>query len=396
MIAPKEYATRREKLLASFDVIVITNYTAVQRQADASYFFYSEANFLYVTGIEAADWQVVVTHDETVLIAPTIDETHQIFDGSLSFDDARKVSGIATILTPSEGEDYLRRLSKKVSSVATIGQDPYADHYDFTPNPAPERLRKYLHALFETVDDCRPLLAKHRAQKSPAEIDAIRRAVKTSMATFETVKERLGTKRYEYEIEAELSYGFRKQGTEGHAYDPIVASAKNACTLHYVHNNAQLPKNGLVLIDAGARADGYAADITRTYAVGIPSEREMAVHEAVEEAHAEIIALIKPQFAVKDYLEQVDTIMKNALVKVDLLKDEDDYRRYFPHAISHGLGLDVHDSLGAPDVFLPGMVLTVEPGIYISEEGIGVRIEDDILVTESGHENLSGKLSTSL
>ncbi|MBC7565055.1 M24 family metallopeptidase, partial [Candidatus Saccharibacteria bacterium] len=151
-----------------------------------------------------------------------------------------------------------------------------------------------------------------------------------------------------------------------------------------------------VLLDIGARLNGYPADITRTYAHGDVSDRHKAVHLAVETAHHKIIALLKPGLNVKDYFHKVDKIMLVALHDLGLLKVEEDYRKYFPHSISHGLGIDVHDSLGGPEAFQPGMVLTVEPGIYIPEEGIGVRIEDDILITENGHENLSAGLPTSL
>ena len=152
-------------------------------------------------------------------------------------------------------------------------------------------------------------------------------------------------------------------------------------------------------MDIGARLDGYAADISRTYGLGEPTQRQRQVHAAVQVAQQEIIKLIKPGLLVADYYTSVDVIMKQALVGLGLLRSTDDdatYRRYFPHAIGHGLGVDVHDSLGQPVEFLSGMVLTVEPGIYIPEEGIGVRIEDNILVTDKGHTNLSKALSTSL
>jgi Xaa-Pro aminopeptidase len=201
---------------------------------------------------------------------------------------------------------------------------------------------------------------------------------------------------HEYMVEAEFSHYFRSRGATGHAYEPIVASGKNACTLHHIDNAAEVKNNALLLIDIGASVDGYPADITRTYAVGKPNDRQKAVYTAVETAHYQIIDLLKPGLKVKDYSDRVDEIMKKALDSLGLLKKESDYRRYFPHAVSHGLGIDVHDSLGGPEVFVAGMVLTVEPGIYIPEEGIGVRIEDDILITKTGHENLSAALPTSL
>lgn len=120
------------------------------------------------------------------------------------------------------------------------------------------------------------------------------------------------------------------------------------------------------------------------------------MHGAVAGAHQKIVALLKPGLSIADYHSQVDTIMRSVLDSLGLLKNENDYRRYFPHAISHGLGVDVHDALGQPTEFQEGMVLTVEPGIYIPEESIGVRLEDDILITATGHTNLSAKLPLSM
>jgi len=149
-------------------------------------------------------------------------------------------------------------------------------------------------------------------------------------------------------------------------------------------------------MDVGASYGGYAADITRTYVRGAATKRQVQIHAAVEQAHHEIIATIRPHLAVDEYQRQVDAIMSDALRRVGLYEDEASLRRYFPHAVSHGLGIDVHDSLGAPHHLSEGMVLTVEPGIYIPEESIGVRIEDDILITATGNRNLSRKLSTGL
>jgi len=200
---------------------------------------------------------------------------------------------------------------------------------------------------------------------------------------------------YEYNLEAELSRSFRQSGQQGHAYEPIVAAAKNACTLHYGQNNAQIQKGEYVLIDAGAQAADYAADVTRTYAYGDVSARAKQVHDAVLKAHLAIIDDIQPGLTFEKYHQLSDGYVKQALMTLGLMKNVDDetsYRRYFPHAVSHGLGIDVHESLGGHGEFKPGMVFTVEPGIYIPEESIGVRIEDDILITETGARNLTSTI----
>lgn len=377
---------------------VLTAYGSMQRTNDNSFEFEQEANFFWLTGISAPNWRVIVDSDRSWLVAPDVDTSHQIFDGSLSWEDAKNISGITDVITDKDAEELLRTLALKHESVYTIGADPFSSHYDFYENPAGATLRRTLKKYFTHVKDCRLEIARLRAIKQPDEIDALKKAINLTQKTFDEVENLLSNLKTEYEIEAEFTYRFRRSNAK-HAYDPIVAGAGNACTLHYVSNRDRLQQGSLVLIDIGARVDGYAADVTRTYAIGKPTKRQVAVHTAVRNAQQEIISLLRTGLPVSVYQKEVDRIMKSALMELDLLKSADDvetYRRYFPHSISHGLGLDVHDSLGRPTELEPGMVITVEPGIYIPEEAIGVRIEDDILITESGYENLSGGLATSL
>jgi len=374
--------------------IILTAYTSLQRTGDASFRFEQEANFWYLTGITAPDWWVICADSKSYLVAPEKSEIHAIFDGSLSAADAQEKSGVDEVLTFAAGKALLSELATRYEKIATIGVDPRKDYYDFSLNPAQGNLRKRIGKLYKETVDCRPALSRLRAIKQPEELDAIRKAIALTAGAFERVKESPLTLKHEYEVEALFDYEFRNANAS-HAYDPIVAMGINACTLHYGANDQPLVR-GLLLLDIGARVDGYAADITRTYRVGQPTEREQTVHDAVVDAQEKIIALLGPGVSVKEYSEQVDVIMKQALESLGLLKIEKDYRKYFPHSVSHGLGIDVHDSLGGPETFQPGMVLTVEPGIYIPEESIGVRIEDDILITETGYENLSGQLSTAL
>ena len=370
----------------------------MQRGNDATFRFEQEANFWYLTGIEAPDWWVIIDGKlgKSYLVAPEVDAIHDIFDGSISYNNAKKISGVDDVISEKEAIVLLKDLSKKYDTVYTLGKDPSAEHYDFVVNPSQENMQKRLQKIFNNVEDCRLDLAKLRAIKQPEEIEYMEKAISLTVDAFNQVKKKLPQLKYEYEVEAEFSYIFRKNGSKGHAYDPIVASAKNACTLHYSDNNSLLKPGSLLLIDIGARISGYAADITRTYSIGTPTDCQIEVHKAVEKAHNRIVSLLRPGLLVSEYQDNVDEIMKSTLEDLGLLKKPDDYRRYFPHAISHGLGIDVHDLLGRPERFLPGMVITVEPGIYIPEEAIGVRIEDDILITEDGYRNLSKSLSTGL
>lgn len=379
--------------------LVMTAYDALQKSADMAHAFTQEASFSWLTGINEPGWKLVCAEEKWTLIAPERDEIHVLFDGGLSREDALKLSEADEVVTHDEGAALLKEVAMSHSAVYAVGEDPHSEHYSFIENGAQKRLLTELESLFGEVKDVRLVLAKLRAIKTAQEIESIRKAVAVSVESFEAVRNSLHTYTHEYEVEALLSSSFRKTGAEGHAYEPIVASGSHACTLHYATNNDALPEGGLLLIDAGAKVNGYAADITRTHAIGTPTDRQVAVHQAVEKAHFKIADLIKPGVTLRQYQNNVDEIMKDALESLGLLKDRADektYRKYFPHAISHGLGLDVHESLGGYKEFQPGMVLTVEPGIYIPEEGIGVRIEDDILVTEAGNTNLSAALSTAL
>ncbi len=204
---------------------------------------------------------------------------------------------------------------------------------------------------------------------------------------------------HEYELEAEISNGFRKRGAAGHSFEPIVAGGARACTLHNVANNGQFAKSDLVVIDVGAEVEHYAADITRTISLSTaPSKRQQAVYAAVLDVQAYAFGLLKPGVLLKEYELLVEHYMGEKLRELGLIKiiDHDSVRTYFPHSTSHFLGLNVHDVGDYERPLEPGNVLTVEPGIYIEGESIGVRIEDDVLITKTGIKILSDRLPRKL
>ncbi len=388
--------SRLRESLKHGSLIVITGYGEMQHRHDCVVPFAQEANFYYLTGITEPDWwwmQDGISGKE-YLVRPDMSEQKQIFDGSLSNFDATRASGIKNIIGRDEAMRVMRTWAKTHSIVYTTEQPRFLTEMNMQLNHAQSELHKVLERTFKTVQVCTRELAQLRAIKQPEEIVAIEKAITITIKAFEAAKIALKTAKYEYEIEAAMTHEIRRGGASGHAYTPIVAAGGNACTLHYVQNNQSLRKKELLLIDVGACVDGYAADITRTYAIGTPSKRQKTVHAAVCEVQSRCINLLKPGLSFQEYEERVRTIMEGAIDKLGL--PVADYRKYFPHAIGHGLGLDVHDALHAEKqpVFQPGMVVTVEPGIYIPGERIGVRIEDDVLITENGHKNLSAKLST--
>ena len=233
-------------------IVVLSAYTGMQRGNDTAFKFEQEANFWWLTGIERADWWVILdnTRQKTWLVSPEISQSHQIFDGSLDEKEALAISGADSVVSEEEGGRLLRDLAKRHSIVYTLGDLPYAEHFGFHINPAQKKMHDLLKRTFNSVQDCRKDLAKLRAIKQPAEIEAIKKAIRLTTDAFSRVKSQLDEFSYEYEAEAEFSYLFRRAGAEGHAYDPIVAAGKNACTLHYTDNSARLKK-------APASANGY-------------------------------------------------------------------------------------------------------------------------------------------
>lgn len=378
-------------------LVVVTGYGEMQRGNDAAHQFEQEANFWYLTGIEAPDWWLIMDGNSGVswLVRPDVEEMQQIFDGSLDNKAAGRVSGVKHTITRDEALIKLRALTKTHSVVYTVKQSKLVrEHTHFQLNTAQSELHKLLERTFQKVQDCYRELAILRTIKQPVEIAAIERAIKVTNTALKEVRRNFQGYKAEYEIEADLTHLIRRAGAAGHAYSPIVAAGNNACTLHYHANNDKLTKKQLVLIDVGARVDGYAADISRTYAFGQPTKRQKELHQIVQEAQVACIKLLKPGLRFDEYQTSVDVIMAQAVVKAGFAAS--DLRTYFPHAIGHGLGVDVHDALAGYETLEPGMVLTVEPGLYMPEEGIGVRIEDDILITDDGHRNLSKQLSTDL
>lgn len=376
-------------------LVVVTGYGEMQRTADTAHLFEQEGNFWYLTGIESPDWQLIMVGKKSWLVSPEIDPIKQTFDGSLSLQEAKKRSGISEIISVNDALPLLRQLRRQHSVVyiplVTQQLQEYA-HFCFNPNPA--KAERQLERIFERIVDCHRELAQLRAIKQPVEIKALQKAIDITAEGFTALAKALPTLQYEYEAEAIMSYEIRRRGAAGHAYSPIIAGGDNACTLHYVQNNERLSKKQLLLMDVGAKFDGYAADITRTYMASLPSKRQQAVYDEVLKAQTAVIKLIKPGLSFADFQDHVDQIMTDAVVALGFKESE--LHDYFPHAIGHGLGIDVHDSLGGFDAMQPGMVLTVEPGLYIDKEGIGVRIEDDILVTETGHKNLSSRIPKDL
>jgi Xaa-Pro aminopeptidase len=400
------FAANRQRLRELFTgtaPIVVAANGLLQRGMDSTYAFSQDANFWYLTGIEEPDIVLVIDRDKEYLIVPKRSASREAFDGTIEVEPLISRSGVRKVYDDHEGWELLGARLSKVKHAATLAVPlPYVEQYGMYTNPARaalvERLKEHNPEL--ELLDLNQHLARLRMIKQAPELEAIQAAIDITIATLKEVSRpaKLAGYAHEYEIEADISRGFRRRGATGHAFEPIVAGGERACTLHNVANNAALSADELVLLDTGAEVEHYAADITRTLSLRQPSRRQQAVHAAVLDVHSHACELLKPGVLVKDYEQDIEHYMGEKLRELGLIKtiSHDEVRKYYPHATSHFVGLNVHD-VGEYDRPLePGIVLTVEPGIYIPQEGIGIRIEDDVLITETGNRILTNKLSRDL
>lgn len=401
------FAGNRERLRQLFTgtaPIVVTANGLLQRASDEAYAFQQDANFWYLTGIDVPDVVLVMDKNKDYLIVPGREAVREAFDGAVDFDELTRCSGITEILNEKEGWRRLESRCKKVKHIATLAANPkYIEHFGLYSNPARAELIHRLKEINSEAEllDLRMHLARMRMVKQSAELQALQHAIDSTIATLKEVTRpsKLAKYAYEYEIEADITRGFRRRGAAGHAFTPIVASGHAACTLHNVSNNGQLTSDEMVTLDVGAEVAHYAADITRTVSLnGRPSRRQEAVQQAVAEAQDFAFSALKPGVLLREYEKQMEAFMGEKLRELNLIKtiDHESVRKYFPHATSHFLGLDAHDAGDYDRPLEPGAVITVEPGIYIPEESLGVRIEDDILITPSGNKNLSERLPRGL
>jgi Xaa-Pro aminopeptidase len=337
------------------------------------------------------------------LIVPGRTASREAFDGAISFDELIKTSGVTAVYEEEKGLEILK---KRLAKAVTIGMPapvhPYIPQLGFYTNPARAAIQNRIEELCPSASfvDVTMHLRRMRSVKQALEIAAIQQAIDITIETVQDIsaEDFLNQQQHEYQIEAAITAGFRSRGAAGHAFEPIVAAGKRACILHNVANNGDLPKNSLVVVDVGAEVSQYAADITRTISFGEATSRQRQVHAAVLEVQEYARSLLKPGVLLTEYEKKIVGHMGEKLEELGLVKqpDTETIRKYFPHATSHFLGLNVHD-VGEYDKPLePNMALTVEPGIYIPEEGIGVRIEDDVLVTKTGIKILSGALAREL
>lgn len=396
------FSGNRKKLraLCKEDIpIVIAANGQMQKSADTAFPFCQESNFWYLTGVQEPSVLLVIDTNETYLIMPEMSEYQAYFDGQASGQELTDVSGIDTVLSHKNGWAKLLDRVAKTGAVYSLTPPPvFIDTYGIYTNPTRKALVDRLLDADQNNDviDIRQELASLRMTKQPAELRAIQKAIDVTIHGLEEIRQ--GVWQSEQEIVRALTISFLQQGHYSHGYGPIVSAGKNACLLHYEAASSAIKKDDLVLLDVGAEVAGYMADITRVYATGAVTKRQREVYEAVVAVHDYALSLQKPGVSIRDNEKLVESFMGEQLIKLGLIKEHnrERIRHYYPHSTSHYLGVDTHDLGDYDQPLAENMVLTVEPGIYIPEEGIGIRIEDDVLITKDGHQVLSSQLPRDL
>lgn len=378
-------------------IIILIAGRAPLKSADENYQFTPNRNFYYFTGIAEEEHLLVISkinnNVQEKLFIKEIDEERERWVGkSIRPDEAREVSGIEEISFKNELDSYLHRIIKKVPSI-NIYLDLNKEDLEGSDTAA-EKFAEEISCKYKTViiKNIFPKIIPLRLVKTSEEVAEIRKAIDITIKGVENIMKNAKPKMKEYQLEAYFEFACRNEGIKDYAFKTIAAAGKNATVLHYVDNNSEVKDNELVLFDLGAQWNYYNADITRTIPVnGTFTDRQKEVYNAVLRVNQKVIDTIKPGVVYKELNKQARKWIAEECIKLGLIKDEEEVSKYYWHSIGHSLGLDTHDvdTVDRETVFEKGMVWTVEPGIYIEEEGIGVRIEDDILVVDGGVEVLT-------
>jgi len=398
-------------------IAILPSAKLLTRNNDAEFPFRQDSDFYYLTGFNEPDAVLALIpgreHGEAVLFCRERDPTKEMWDGKiLGPDRALEELGVDDAFPISDIDDILPGLIEGRDKVFyALGRDAQFDAQMMEwVNTIRSKVRSGAHPPGEFVALEYPL-HELRLFKSEAEIETMRRAAQISAQAHVQAMRTSKAGLYEYSLEAELLHQFVREGARFPAYSSIVGSGDNACILHYIDNNEELHDGDLVLIDAGCELDCYASDITRTFPVnGKFSKEQTEIYQIVLDAQEAAIAQVKPDNHWNHPHEAAVEVIVDGLIKLGLLEgsredniENETYKKFYMHRTGHWLGIDVHDvgeykSGGEWRVLEPGMVMTVEPGIYIAPgsenvpskyHGIGVRIEDDVVVTSSGYDVLT-------
>lgn len=368
------------------------------RSADSHYAWRQNPDLYYLTGVDQEETFLILFPDapeqkyQEVLFVRRTNDIIAVWEGKkLNQKEAQDVSGISTVVWSDQFDSIMSMLLHYADTVyLNSNEHDRSSGTDNTPEItfAREVMRRFPLHKYERAA---PILGDLRTIKSKIEIEQLQQAMDITNKGFMRALKFIKPGVWEYEIEAELTHEYLINRSNGHAYTPIVATGENACVLHYITNNAQCKDGELVLMDCGAEYGNYNADLTRTVPVnGKFTKRQKNVYNAVLRVHNAAKEMMRPGIVLTELNNEVAKIMESELLGLKLINKTDiknqdasspAYKKYFPHGTAHFLGLDVHDVGNRFAKLKAGAVLTCEPGIYIREEKLGIRIENDILIT---------------
>jgi len=405
---PEIFIQNRNRFVSKMDknsIAIFNSNDEMPMNGDALYPFVQNSDLFWLSGIEQEDSMVILFPDNPdpkyreVLVLVRPNELKEKWNGhQLRANEAENISGMKTIVW-LDALDGLLQLWIHLSDTIYLNSnenDRKATHVPVRDYryAADMRSRYPLHNYKRSAK----ILKELRAIKSPLEIEVMQKAIDITDSTFRRLLKFIKPGVMEYEIDAEIWHSFLLQRATGPAYGSIIASGDRARTLHYVSNNQECKDGELILMDFGASYGNYAADLTRTIPVnGKFSRRQKTVYNACLHIHLFCASILKPGISINEYTEKVAdeatvVFQKIGLLKKSDIKNEDPenraYRKYLYHGISHHLGIDVHDLGTKTEPIKPGMVFTIEPGIYIEEEQMGVRIENNFWITKNGNKDL--------
>lgn len=401
------FSKNRKRLMEKLNnnsVVILFAGNAPKKSADENYDFTPNRNFYYFTGITEEEHIIVLSkinnNVEEVLFLKEINlEMERWLGKTLRDSEAKEISNVSDVRYMDGFKSFLNTIfsnSENLNLYLDLESDNYDDLYTLPQSFAQVINKKYPNVWIKNV---RPLVRELRIVKSSEEVQEIKDAIDITIEGVENIMKNIEPGMKEYQAEAYFEFACKTRGVKDYAFKTIAASGVNAATLHYTDNNSEAKDGDLILFDLGATSNYYNADITRTFPVnGRFTERQKDVYNAVLRVNEKVIKEIKPEVEYKKLNDKARDWIADECIKLGLMKEKSEISKYYWHSIGHSLGLDTHD-ICAPDrntIFKEGMVWTVEPEIYIQSEGIGIRIEDDVLVTSKGVEVLTKNMIKSV
>lgn len=402
------YVKNRQKLvdqLAPKSIVLISSNDIMPTNADGSMGFKQNTDLFYLTGLDQEESFLLLypdapeEHLKEIAFVKETSELIAIWEGhKFTKEEAHQISGIKNIQWTSQMDSIMQTLVYTAENIYLLDNEHIRNSSQVETQNA--RLTKQIQSKYPTHNFKRlaPIMNTIRMKKENEEIGALQQAIDITESAFRRILSYTQPGVYEYEIEAEFIHEFIRSRSSGFAYTPIIASGANACVLHYIENNEVCKDGDLLLLDVGASYANYNADMTRTIPVnGKFTTRQKEVYLAVYDVLNFASQIMRPSVYWTDYQKEVERYMEGKLIDLKLFSRHDVekqdknaplFKKYFMHGVAHHLGLDVHDVWDKYKPFEPGMVLTCEPGIYIREEGIGIRLENNLLITPNGTENL--------